>query len=111
VTLRTEEQDNLHDCTVTVLVRVNGKKQPGLYQALHQQRAAIAKELGFQPGWDDPEPQEAGDKVFASAWSPRDMHLDNQRSWPQTFAWVLERMAAFHRVFGPKLRAMGEARA
>lgn len=88
---------------IVVRVEVNRRAHPTWFQKLREDEAEIQEELGFTPTWD-PKPGKKSCVVFISTKS--DLKATEAR--PAAFAWMLEHMEAFNRVFRPRLKELDD---
>ena len=75
---------------------MNGPNAKEMFAALHKQRGAIEKALGFELTWHNPE-----DKAACRLYTRQDADFLDETLWPQHFAWLKERLETMRRVFAP----------
>lgn len=72
------------------------------FEALYQDRDAIERELGFAPVWE-PLPDRIGARVSAKL---EGVDPTDESDWPRQHAWLIDRLEALRRVFGPRVRTL-----
>jgi Domain of unknown function (DUF4268) len=92
---------DLKNGQAAVFLNLGGPDARAHLYLLKQDAEAIASELGETPIWED-KPENKEKKVLSEFQAP-----SAERSlWPKVFAWALDRLDAYNRVFRPRVRRL-----
>jgi hypothetical protein len=69
------------------------------FAALEKERASLEASLGFSLVWHNPE-----NKNACRLYTRQNADFLDEKSWPQQFAWLRDRVETMHRVFAPVVR-------
>lgn len=92
---------NTYDGRIGIRVYMGSKISDAAVAELLPQRADIEEELGETLEWN-PNPENK-DKTIALY---RDADLNDRERWPEYCNWLVERVAKFRKVFGPRIREL-----
>jgi hypothetical protein len=73
-----------------------------IFNLLKQDQSAIEAELGGTLDWEE-KPQKKTSHIVLrnSAFNPK-----NRKTWPEQQQWMMEKLAAFKKVFGQRIKNM-----
>jgi hypothetical protein len=71
------------------------------FACLESQKAPIEAELGEALTWHNP-PEKKACRVYLR----KPVALTDRARWPEYHAWLLQKLTALHRVFGPRVRQL-----
>lgn len=89
---------------VSVMVEVNSREHPGWFGQLLGEREAIETSIGFPLDWDE----KPGNK-FSAIRSQIEFDMDDKANWPAAIDWSVARLAAFSKVFRPRVKELKDA--
>lgn len=90
---------NTSDGRIGVRVYIGHRYGESALATLEAEREAIEAELGTKLTWN-PNPENR-DKVIALY---RDVDFGNQEKWPEHVEWLVDQVARFRKVFGPRVK-------
>lgn len=89
------------DGHASVWVTFSDSNAKAYFNILDRDRAVINAALGFEPDW-----QEKPDYKESLILRRQDWDLKDRARWPKLFAWKLETMTLFNRVFRPRISTL-----
>lgn len=92
---------NTDEGRIGVRVYIGNKVAGPALPQLMSQREEIEKAIGEKLQWD-PNPENR-DKTIALY---KDVNLDDKEKWPEYCDWLVDRVAKFHKVFGPRIKKL-----
>ena len=102
--LKNSESRSADSNEVRVQLELKNDLSKPWFDELYRDADAIASELGYAPTW------RRLDNSQSSLISVRRVcDLRDENSWPELYAWLLERLNDFHRVFQSRVKALGGA--
>lgn len=82
-------------------MQTGGPKSKIAFAMLEAERAQIEAELGRELTWYNPP-----DAMACRAYLRQPANLQDRKSWPEYFYWLLQNLEELHRVFAPRVRAL-----
>lgn len=92
---------NTYENRIGMRVYMSNKVADAALEQLLPQKDEIEKELGEKLQWN-PNPEKR-DKIIALY---RDVNLDDRKQWPEYCDWLVDRVAKFRKVFGPRIKSL-----
>lgn len=92
---------NTYDNRIGIRVYLGNQVAEKALPQLESEKAEIESELGEELSWN-PNPEKR-DKVIALS---RAADLSNKAAWPEYIEWLVDRVARFKNVFGPRVRKL-----
>lgn len=92
---------DLENGQASVFLNLGGPDARAHYDLLKQDAEAIASGLGEDPTWED-KPENKEKKVLSEFSAPP----ADRAHWPKVYAWALDRLEAYNRVFRPRVRGL-----
>ena len=86
---------------IGVRVYISNKVAGPALEQLLSQREDIEKAIGAKLQWD-PNPENS-DKTIGQY---KDVDLDDRDKWPDYSDWLVDRVAKFRKVFGPRIKKL-----
>lgn len=95
---------DLKNGEASVFLNFGGPDARAHFYLLKVDEASIGTELGQAPIWED-KPENKEKKVLTSFQAPS----GDRAQWPKVFAWALDRLDAYDRVFRPRVMDLDAA--
>jgi hypothetical protein len=92
---------NMQDGEVSAQLVLSSPRAKAEFRELQKQRAEIECLAGLQFEW-----RELPDRHQSRVDMRRSATPEDQATWPELFAWLVDRLEVIHRVLGPRVKAL-----
>ena len=92
---------NTQDHRVGVALYIKGDDAAHVFAYLREQRQEIQQTMGFEADWEE-KPGRKHSTVIVRL----DADTTNPEVWPELYRWTLDKLEAFDRAFGERVRAL-----
>ena len=87
---------------IRVELYLGGQNAKAHFTQLERQKAEIEKQVGQPLGWYNP-----GEAQSCRVYLKHPANFLNRNEWPEMHKWLKEKLELFHKVFGPRVKALG----
>src|SRR5206468_134485 len=92
----------VRDGNIGVNLILSGESAKGHFYALQREKEKIDTEIAFSLQWGEL-PQYKGSQVYTG---PHPVDFSHRGRWPEYYAWLVDMLEAYYRVFAPRIRVL-----